>query len=546
MSEHAGEGSGRGESFAGHARTVMGFTLLSRVSGLVRDAVCSRVFGAGAEWSAFVTAFILPNLFRRLFGEGAISAAFIPEYARLSRSDPALAHRFASLTVGALAVLLSAIVLLGEGVLGVLLGVASPSGAGWLTLLLAMIMLPFMPLVCITAMLGGMLQSHGKFVPHAASPILLNMMMAAAAGMGAWWWELDARSGVAVVAVSVLLAGFAQVGWCLWSLRGVAVWTRAVGDASEMFRTMLRRMGPVIIGMGTLQLGTVIDGVLAGYPVMFGTAMPGGVSYPMDEAAASVLFYASRLYQFPLGVFGIAIATAVFPALSRSVGDGVAFRETLGRSLRLSLFIGLPATVGIMLVSSDLSAAIYKGGAFRMEDVERTSATLNMYALAIWAYSLTHVLTRAFYAAGLTRVPMRVGIWTVAGNILGSVVLMWWLEERGLALATALAACGQTAALLVLAQRLLPRGEGGGSGLSGTGFGRTMVLTVVLSGVMAVCVLGVQRWTGSLDSSGGWTGSLLGLGRDVMVGGFVYLAGSVALRRPELSWLLERSPRGKG
>lgn len=530
----------RSESFGGHARTVMGFTLLSRISGLMRDAVCSRVFGAGAEWSAFVTAFIIPNLFRRLFGEGAISAAFIPEYARLSERDPALAHRFASLTVGALAVFLSLLVLIVEFALIVVLGLLPAGSAGRLTLVLAIVMLPFMPLVCITAMLGGMLQSHGRFVPHAASPILLNVFMAGSAAMAAWWWGLSVRDGVVVVAVSVLVAGFAQVGWCLWSLRGIAIWTRAVGDAAGLFRSMLLRMGPVIIGMGTLQLGTLIDGVLAGYPVLFGATLPGGRAYPMDEGSASVLFYASRLYQFPLGVFGIAIATAVFPALARAAGNALNFRLTLSRSVRLSLFIGIPATVGIMLVSKDLATAIYRGGAFSDEDVTRTSATLSMYALAIWAYSLTHVLTRAFYAVGMTKVPMRVGLVTVLGNVCGSIVLMWWLQERGLALATAIAACGQTLALSVLAMRLLVRKDGANTEGVDAGAARSVLLTVGWSVAMMACILMVQRTTQGLLPSGSWSGSLVALARDVGLGAVIYLGGAVVMRRPELGWLLER------
>ncbi|MEM1423959.1 MAG: lipid II flippase MurJ, partial [Planctomycetota bacterium] len=341
--------------FLGHARVVAGLTALSRVSGLTRDAVVSKVFGASPVWSAFVTAFVLPNLFRRLFGEGALSAAFVPAYARLSEDDPEQARRLASLVAGALLVLLGGVVLFLEIALGVLLLTGAVGPTGRLTIGLAMVMLPFTALVCTSAMLGGVLQTHGRFAPPAGAPILLNLCMVAFAA-GAYWglgWSLG-RTAFAL-AIGVVVAGVLQTLWHLRALRGVHAWTRDVRPAVGEARGVVRRMLPVIVGMGALQVGTLLDGLIAGYPVLVGPTI-GGADYPLDGASAGVLFFASRLYQFPLGVFGIAIATAVFPALARAAKDAGDFAQTLGRGLRVSLFVGVPATLGLLVVGPDLAA----------------------------------------------------------------------------------------------------------------------------------------------------------------------------------------------
>lgn len=520
--------------FVAHARTVMALTLLSRISGLVRDAVCSRLFGAGPIWSAFALAFVLPNLFRRLFGEGAISAAFIPEYAQQVKHRPEIAARFASLAVAGMLVVLGAGVVVIELVLLLVLRHAGDDARR--VILLAMIMLPYMPLVCTTAMLGGMLQTHGKFVPHAAAPILLNVCMVVGAsvlGFGLGWPLEHAIIGVAV---SVVVAGGLQLSWCIVALRGITTWSRTFEGAADPARTMLRKLGPVLIGMGTLQLGTLIDGVLAGWPLLFGPTV-GGVAYPMDTASASVLYFANRLYQFPLGVFGIAIATAVFPALARAADEPASFIATLRRGLRLSLFIGAPATIGLVLVARPLAATIYAGGAFGASDVDRVTWTLLAFAPGVWAYGLTHVFTRAFFASGNTTLPMRVGIATVCLNLALNLGLMWPLAERGLALATSLAAIAQCITLAVLARRRLP------GTISETLLDDPTLRAAAAFVIGCIVIVGLVLFGRTvLPISGeGWGAAFASLGRDTLIGAAGYLGIAAALRRPELGWLVRRS-----
>ena len=522
--------SGGRLDFLGHARTVAGLTALSRVSGLVRDAIVSKVFGASPVWSAFVTAFVLPNLFRRLFGEGALSAAFVPAYARLSEEDPESARRLASLVAGGLLAVLGTVVVVLEAVLGVLLVAGVVGEAGRLTVGLAMVMLPFMALVCTSAMLGGVLQTHGRFVPPAGAPILLNLCMIGSASV-AWWglgWSLE-RTAFAL-AGGVVVAGVLQVAWHLRAMRRVHVWTRDVAPAVDEARGVVRRMLPVIVGMGALQVGTLIDGLIAGYPVLVGPTI-GGAAYPLDGASAGVLFFASRLYQFPLGVFGIAIATAVFPALSRAARDAGDFASTLGRGLRVSLFVGLPATLGLLVVGPDLAAVIYEGGAFTEDDTRRVVGALNWYALAIASASLTHVLTRAFYAKDDTSTPMRVGVACVALNIGLSVGLMWTpMGERALALGTGVAACAQAGLLLLLVRARMERSP----------LDRGFVRSVLRTGGCA-CVMGGAVWglSGVLgEMGGGWTGHAGRLAVLVVAGGGVYALSARLLGAPELGELL--------
>ena len=244
-----------------NTRTVWSMTLLSRIAGLGRDAAISRYFGAGAISSVFFFAFLLPNLARRLFGEGALSAAFVPAYTKLLDEDPAKARALASLTIAKLIILLGSIVVLGELLLWGLL-IWTPSMDG--TLGLMMIMLPYMPLVCVVAVLGGILQTHGRFGPTAAAPIILNACMIAATILFAGLFT-TIENHMAAVGIAVVVAGVLQVAWSLHALRNVHWWTRETACGKDDLRTMVRKLVPTIVGMGTMQLNTMFDGLIASY-----------------------------------------------------------------------------------------------------------------------------------------------------------------------------------------------------------------------------------------------------------------------------------------
>lgn len=526
------------DRFVRHARTFAALTLVSRVLGLVRDALLVRALGVSAVCTAFNIAFQAPNTFRRLFGEGALSAAFIPEYAQLTKRDPSLAARFASLNIGLLSLGLGALVILIEVGLGATLMLADLPEQGRHALVFLAIMLPYMPLVCVTAILGGMLQTHGRFAAQAGAPIILNACMIGAAW--GWGYAMDAEQASTALAVSgaVTCAGFLQVLWCLWDLRKIACWTRIVTGAGESTRRMLRRMGPVVIGLGTVQIGTLIESwLLVGWPLYFGSTILGW-AYPLDGSSGAALYNAQRLYQFPLGVFGIALATAVFPLLARQSDEPRAFAATLRRGLRLALFIGLPATAGLLFVAEDLTATVYMGREVSAADARRMADVLIMYAAMVGAYSVTHVLTRAFYALGDTKLPTRISIFTVIFGLLLSAVLMWPLGERGLALASSIAAVCQLALLAGAGHRRLSVAEGAGP-LFDRATLRGFAGVALCTGIMLAAL-----WAGDLlwrqQGPDDWTGHAIRLAIWSAVGAGVYSIASLFISRQEIHWLLDR------
>lgn len=522
------------ESFEKHARTVMLLTLVSRVTGLARDASLSRVFGAGPLMDAFWFAFLVPNLFRRLFGEGALSAAFLPVYTALERDDPVAARALATRLLGWLILGLGGITVLGEVILALiqLLGHESPA------LGLMMVMLPYMPLVCLVAILGAVLQVHGRFGPTAAAPVLLNLLIVGAAvGLlpvfRAVSGEVDRRH-IMAVAIAVVFAGVVQVIWSLLALRGVS-WrahSRAELERGRApFRQVIGQAWPMILGLGVLQLNTFLDGLIASYPTTVGSTIF-GYDYPLDPGAMAALSYAQRLYEFPLGVFGIAVATAIFPALARAAESAPSFTEILHRGLRLVVYIGLPASVGLVLVREPLTAVVFQGGDFSAEETRRVAFVLMGYAPAIWAYSMTHVLTRAFYAKGDSKTPVKVSLAMVALNlVLNITLIMTPLKVAGLAWSTAICAMIQ---VVILTRLIAPHATRPVDG----SVVRSWLVTALMTGVMGGIVFAADFFWPAVA---GWSGQALKLAVLVAIGGAIIASASIALRRPELRWALGKS-----
>ena len=280
----------------------------------------------------------------------------------------------------------------------------------------------------------------------------------------------------------------------------------------------------------------MVDTLIAMYPNWVGDTFL-GYDYPLDESSNAVLFYAQRLYQFPLGVFGIAVATAAFPALSRVAKDKERFGEMLGRGVRLSVFIGLPASVGLLVVGTPMIKVMYSGfgDGFSDEGVVRASAVLMGYAVAVWAYSLNQLFTRAFYADGDTKTPMKIALVMVGINVCLNVVLIWWLKEAGLAWSTAICAIGQTVGLMIAAKQKL-----GLELISGKK--REFGMIIAGSIVMGMALVGVLSIYGEPAS---WGGQLLRVLVLTAVGAVVYGVWSIVMKMDELRWLLSRSTNGE-
>lgn len=506
--------------------------MVSRVTGLLREACLSRVFGAGALMDAFFLAFLIPNLFRRLFGEGALAAAFLPVYVDLEKRDPAAARRLASMIVALLVVVLSSIVLLGDIALYLLVRMGDMNSlAIWLT----MIMLPYIPLVCLVALLGAMLQVHGRFGPTAAAPILLNLCVIGAALGFSFVLDPNVEQErvlhIGFVAGSVIIAGILQLAWTLWALRSQQWWTPEGSADRNAVRRVLRQALPMILGLGVLQVNVFLDGLIASYPTTFGPTIF-GVDYPLQQGAMASVTFAQRLYQFPLGVFGIAVATAIFPTLARLSSDQDAFTDTVRRGLRLVVFIGLPASIGLLLVREPIAQVVLQGGEFTEQDTRRVAFVLAGYAPAIWAYSMIQVLTRAFYARGDSIRPVKVAIWFVGLNLVLNCTLIWTpLREAGLAVSTAVCACLQS----IVLTRMLRAHTGA---LVDRSVRRSWIATCIATVIMAT-VVGYVAW--QLTSTETWLQALGVLAILVSLGAATVACTAAVLRMPELHWAVGKS-----
>jgi len=527
-------------SFVRHAKTVSGLTLVSRFTGLLRDAVLASVLGLTGVADAFFMGFLLPNLFRRLFGEGALSAAFIPAYTDLLAKDKQLARRLASACIGLLAILLGVIVVIGEGILYQVQFVRDWTPTTLLAIKLMMVMLPYMPLVCLVALIGGMLHVHHRFGSTAAVPILLNLSMIVAAFVAGRMF--DPQRAVMYVGTAVVVAGALQLAWQILAIlpheKFTAQWPGVSGPMKEMFKVML----PMLIGLAVFQLNAAMDSLIA-----FGLSSKEAgddffmllgykVAYPIETGAVAALNWAQRLYQFPLGVFGIAVATAIFPALSRAAvrrqqDNASNFGDILRNGLRLTVFIGLPASFGLILVRVPLCRLIYQYGKFDVADAQRVAVILIGYASVIWAYSMMHVLTRAFYAVKDAKTPLRISLTTVLLNALLNCVLIWFLGAAGLAWSTAICAAWQVCLLARAAKRYVERPIDGDVWRA---WGRCALLSVLMAAPLAVVVWLVPF---AELSRGVSAGVLAGM---VAGGVLVYAGGAWLMNVAELRWLLQR------
>src|SRR4051812_19953322 len=497
-------------SFVGHAKLIGALTLVSRVLGLLREVVAGHFLGTGLVASAFTVAFVVPNLFRKLFGEGALSAAFIPLYSQsLKKDGPTEANAFAAAGVNLLCVILLALTLVGE----VALGTAVFFGGAWLnpvtllTLKLTMIMLPYVLLICGTAFLGGVLQVHRRFGPPAAAPVILNvvhivvvLLGAAALGLGGSGQNArDAalqRQLVYWLAFFVLVAGVLQILALMPALRDVGFrFSFATGFWTDPVRKMLKLTVPVALGAGVLQLSVLLDkgisvlfmrGVdAAGNAITHFTLLGHSIRYPLELGAPARLNLAQFLYQFPLGVFAIALATAIFPSLSAEAldADRQRFKSVLRRGIEATLFEGLPATLGLMIVAGPAVRFLFQHGKITPHDADLITRSVLFYSVAIWAFSLQQILNRAYYALHDTWTPLVMSIVTLAVNLAVELPLLWTpLGEAGMAAGTCVSFILQAVVMLYMLDRRV-----GGLGLA-------EIVRPVLKMLAATAAMGLACW----------------------------------------------------
>lgn len=432
---------------------------LSRLTGLAREMVMARFFGAGQAYDAFLLGFRIPNLARDLFAEGALSSAFVPTFTRvLQTGGRRQAAELANLVATALVLIVGALCLLGmifspELVRLLAPGFAEVPGKFELAVNLTRVMFPFLLLVALAAQAMGVLNACDRFgVPALASSYFNVGSVVFGLLLGFWLGPRLGLDPIAGMAWGVVLGGMLQLLSQTPSLvRAGFVFRPRLDWSHPGLRQILHLMGPAILGNAAVQINVMVN-------TNFASSITDAAGHVID-GPVSWLGYAFRFMQLPLGLFGVAIASATLPAISRSAAasDLEAFRGTLSRSLGMVLLLTLPASVGLAVLGEPMIGAIYQRGAFSAAATEQTARALTFYAVGLAGYAALKVLAPAFYALGDARTPMFISLASIGVNyaVAFSMVRHFAIGHVGLALSTsAVAWFGCVAQLLLLRARL--------------------------------------------------------------------------------------------
>jgi putative peptidoglycan lipid II flippase len=499
-------------------------TLGSRILGFVRDAVFAWYFGAGLSSDAFIAAFRIPNLLRRLLAEGTLSSAFIPVFTeqivKHSRTEAFQMARSAFRFLG--------VALIAAAICGVL---ASPwivrlIAPGFtaeklsLTVNLTRIMFPYIFFIGLVALCMGILNALGHFAAPAFAPVLLNLSIIGSIFFISPYLKIP----IIGVAIGVLIGGAMQLAIQLPVLvkMGVHFWEKA-----EAIHPGLKQVGtlipPVIIGGAVYQVNILIGTLLGSLLVQ------GSVTY---------LYFADRLVQFPLGVFATAAATAVLPSLSRqaAAGDLANLRDTCEQTLKLVFFITIPATVGLMILREPIVALLFQRGEFDSSATRLTAQAVLYYSTGLWAFAAVRIVAAAFFALQDTRTPVKMAGISIFTNIVLGIVLMKPLAHGGIALATSLASILNLGLLL-------------GALRSKLGFlAWKSIAQSVCRSLLCSLAMGIGVWRLALvmlpNNNGSLTALLGGIFGSIVIGFLIYGVGSFVLRSPELNSVFAEVRKG--
>ena len=502
-------------------------TLLSRILGFVRDMVVARAFGAGPVTDAFFVAFRIPNLLRRLLAEGALSTAFIPVFtSSLTHDGRAGFRRMLRAVAGATAVALCAVSVLGMLAAPWIVRVMAP---GWtsdpgqigLAADLTRFMFPYLVLVGLASLGMAALNAHHRFFTAALGPAVLNVAMILAVLVLA----VRMAPPILALAVGVLVGGAGQFLVQLPELRrlGVPLWPSAEWRHPAV-RAIAGRLWPAVFALAAVQVTVLVNTLLASL---------------LPQGTVSYLYYADRVMEFPLGVFGIALASASLPVMSRQAAgkDHRALAGTLNFALRLALYVSLPATVGLVMLRTPIVRVLFERGRFGAAETSATADALAWYAVGLVAFAGSRIAAQAFYALGEAGTAVKWGIVSVVANVAAAAAMMGPLGHAGLAGASSIGAYVNLLALLVVARRRF--GRLGGRTLVSTAC-RTSLASLPLVGS---CWLALALWPArpSLPLDVAW------LATTIVVGGGFFWVASVALgisERTVLLRLYRRRERG--
>ena len=408
--------------------TIGGYTFISRIFGFVRDVLIAGIMGANAMTDAFFVAFKLPNFMRRLFAEGAFNSAFVPLFSgTLVAEGKEKALQFAKEIKSVLVLILLILTLLAEIFMPSVVRVLAPGFSDdpekfALTVALTRITFPYLFLISLVSLYGGMLNSVDKFAAVAATPIIMNLCLILSLVLLRFLTDTPAHA----LAIGVLLSGLAQWAWLAWFCKREGL---LPGFMIPVFTDNVKKLflliGPAALGAGVAQINLMIDTIIA-------THIDDGVSY---------LYYADRISELPLGVIGIAVGTALLPLLSKLYREGKSdlARYKLNRAIELAMLLSLPAAAALMVMAHPIVTTLYERGAFDTHDTRNTYMALVAFAMGLPAFVLIKVFAPVFFANHNTKTPVKIASVCVLLNLVLNLVLMGPFSHVGLALATSIA-----------------------------------------------------------------------------------------------------------
>lgn len=450
--------------------SVGGWTLLSRLTGFVRDIFMAAVLGAGPLADAFYLAFRLPNHFRSIFAEGAFNTAFIPAYARVkTQAGNATAGRFAgeiltSVVVVQLALLIFALSATGWVVSTLAPGLSDDPQRYDLTVTFTRITFPYLGLIALVTLVGGVLNANERFWAAASASILLNVAMVGTLSVAGWF----PTAGHAA-AWGVLISGFLQLGLLVFDAERHGLGVRfARPRLDPEMRRFLIALGPAVIGSAGVQLALFADTIIASF---------------LPQGAVAALFYADRINQLPIGVIGIAAGIVLLPEMSKRIAaeDEMGARHAQARAIELTILLVLPFLAAVLVIPELIMRGLFLRGAFTAEAAASAGQTLAAYGVGLLPFVVMRALMSPFYARGDTRTPMIATLAAAAINILLKLWLMHDLEQVGLALATSMGGWVSVLLLLLFAYR---RGYGCGDAALLGMLPRFLVMLVALGATL--------------------------------------------------------------
>jgi len=400
---------------------VSAMTLLSRVLGLVRDIVFARFFGATIVMDAFIVANRIPNMLRRFFAEGAFSQGFVPVMARYREGHSHdEARQLVDAVAGTLGLILVIVTTIGVIAAPLLVLIVAPGFIGDdgrfdLATLMLRFTFPYLLFVSLTAFAGGILNTYGKFAAPAFTPVILNIVLISFA---IWLAPLLDEPGMAL-AYAVLVAGILQLAFQLPFLAKIkAVPRPRWSPGHQGVRRIGKLMLPAIFGSSVAQINILLGGIIASL---------------LGVGKISLLYFSDRLMEFPLGLFGIALATVTLPYLSRQYASNSAreFSNTVDWSMKLVVLVAVPAALGLVLMAEPLVATIFYGGAFSEFDVRMTALSLQAFSIGLIGFSFVKILAPAYFAREDTRTPVKIGLIALLVNLVLSVTLAYFMQRAG-------------------------------------------------------------------------------------------------------------------